>query len=310
MVRITKIFLILILIFVSGCSSEQQSSEKLSVIAAEGFLADIAQNVAGDRIEIGVLLPQGTDAHTYQPTPRDIARVTDSDLFIINGFGMETWLESSLGRDDHSINILEASMGLTPRVLDNAHTEEIDDHGEEEEHHHEIDPHYWLDPLNVLTYVDNIANALIAIDPEGKQIYEENANNYKTELLELDEWIKAETTKIPIEKRRLITNHEFLGYFADRYGFEIMGTILEGSSTDSSISSIHMIDLIKIIEQNAISTIFLSTEENDTLALQLTTETNVTINYDLISHSLTDEGETSTYIGMMRHNVQVLNVLK
>jgi len=307
MFRSALIFVVLISVLLAGCSPSSQPESELSVIAAEGFLADIAQNVAGDRVEVGVLLPQGTDAHTYQPTPQDIARITDSDLFIINGFGMETWLETSISTSDQSLNILEASHGLTPRTLQNGHSHDEDG---ADGHDHEIDPHYWLDPINVVTYVDNIANALIAIDPEGKPVYEANAKNYKAELMELDKWIRSQVAEIPIEKRKLITNHESLGYFADRYGFEIVATILQGSSTDSAISSTHMIELIKMIEQDKINTIFLSTEENDTLAQQLADETGVNINYDLISHSLSDEGETSTYIGMMRHNVQVLSVLK
>ena len=303
------IFFVLISVLLAGCSPSSKPDKVLTVIAAEGFLADIAQNVAGDRVEVGVLLPQGTDAHTYQPTPKDIARITDSDLFIINGFGMETWLETSISITDQSLNILEASHGLTPRTLQTVHSD-----GDNDEdgfgHDHEIDPHYWLDPINAVTYVDNITNALIAIDPEGKQVYEANAKNYKIKLMELDEWIKSQIAEIPAEKRRLITNHESLGYFADRYGFEIVATILEGSSTDSAISSTHMIELIEMIKREQIGTIFLSTEENDTLAKQLADEAGVKINYDLISHSLSDEGETSTYIGMMRHNVQVLSVLK
>lgn len=302
-------FFVLISLLLVGCSPTSKSDQDLTVIAAEGFLADIVQNVAGDRVEVGVLLPQGTDAHTYQPSPKDITLITDSDLFIINGFGMETWLETSISTADQSLNILEASHGLTPRTLQSGHSDD-DNAGDGSGHEHEIDPHYWLDPINVVTYVDNIANALIAIDPEGKQVYEANAKNYKIKLMELDEWIKSQVAEIPAEKRRLITNHESLGYFADRYGFEIVATILEGSSTDSAISSTHMIELIEMIKRDQIDTIFLSTEENDTLARQLADEAGVNINYDLISHSLSDEGETSTYIGMMRHNVQVLSVLK
>lgn len=309
--RIAFSFAILALILTSCAQTESVNSE-IKVIAAEGFLADIAQNIAGDRLTIQSLLPLGTDAHTYQPTPKDIAAITNSDLFIINGHGMEIWLDSSIDNADGAINIIEASEGLTPRELDRSHNQEgsVGEQTPESKKPNETDPHFWLDPINIMTYADNIAVALAKIDPSGEDIYAANAEAYKAQLTELDGWIIEQVSQIPSEKRQIITNHESLGYFADRYGFKVVATILEGSSTDSAISSGHMVELIELINTQEISTIFLSREEDSTLALQLADETGIAVNYDLISHSLTETGETSTYISMMRHNVQVLMTLR
>lgn len=299
------IFGLVITILLTSCStSPVEEEQKLSVLAAEGFLADIAQNIAGDRLTVGILLPIGTDAHTYQPTPQDIARLSNSDLFIVNGGGLESWLNSAISSSDGSLNMIAASEGLTPRVI------LTDGHSTEDGHDHEGDPHFWLDPNNVLTYVDNITKALIQIDPEGSAVYKSNAESYKIQLKELDHWIVEQVSSIPEQHRKIITNHESLGYFADRYGFTVEATILEGSSTDSTISSGHMVELIDTINTSGVTTIFLSREEDSTLALQLAEETGIAINYDLISHSLTEDGETSTYIGIMRHNVTTLMTLK
>lgn len=289
---------IVIFAMLTGCAA-QRSEQPLSVIAAEGFLADIAQNVAGDRILIRTLLPLGTDAHTYQPAPKDIALIMDSDLFIINGGGLESWLDSAVSESDATYTLVVASEGLSPRPSEHEH-----------EHEHEGDPHYWLDPNNIKQYVDNIARALILADPDGEQVYTANAEAYKQQLTELDTWIAEQTSSIPVDQRKIITNHESLGYFADRYGFTVVGTILEGSSTDAATSSNHMVELIALIQSENINTIFLSREEDTTLAEQVAAETGIQVNYDLISHSLSNEGEASTYLGMMRHNVQVLMILK
>ncbi len=111
-------------------------------------------------------------------------------------------------------------------------------------HHHEGDPHFWLDPNNVIQYVENIRDGLIAADPAGKDIYTQNAAAYITQLKELDGWIQEQVAQVPAERRLLVTNHESFGYFADRYGFQIIGTIIPYVSTGASPSAQQMARLV------------------------------------------------------------------
>ena len=123
-------------------------------------------------------------------------------------------------------------------------------------HHHEGDPHFWLDPLNVVKYVENIRDGLIAADPAGKDVYTQNADAYIAQLNELDAWIKQQVVAIPDERRLIVTNHESFGYFADRYGFKIIGTIIPSVSSGASPSAQQMARLMDHIRETNASAIF------------------------------------------------------
>jgi ABC-type Zn uptake system ZnuABC Zn-binding protein ZnuA len=191
-------------------------------------------------------------------------------------------------------NIIEASAGINPR-----------------EEAGSVDPHLWLDPNNVIIYVENIREALTHFDPEGAAIYQSNADAYVAELKSLDKWIAEQVNQIPVEKRLLVTNHEAFGYFADHYGFTIAGTVIESFSSDASPSAQQMATLIDQIKSSSAPAIFLDAADNTTLAQQIADETNVRVVTDLHLESLTDGAPAGTYLDMMKYNVtQIVNALK
>ena len=287
----TKSILIVItitLLIITACTNGAQnySSQPIRVIAAESFLTDIAQQVAGNRIKVEGLIPIGMEPHAYEPTPRDVARVTESDLLIISGAGLEEWLKGILTNIGGSEKIIEASAGLTAV---------------------NGDPHFWLDPNSVLVYVDNISDALARIDPDGKNVYISNASAYKQKLIELDTWIKLEVEKIPLENRLLVTNHETLGYFASRYGFQVIGSLLASLSSEASPSPRELAQLSDSLRVLPVRVIFLDAGSNPKLAEQIAAETNAKIVTDLYSESLSPAGgPASTYLDMMKYNVSVI----
>ncbi len=187
--------------------------------------------------------------------------------------------------------------------------EKKDIHSEEknhdEKHSHEHDPHFWLNPYLVITYVNNIRDALIDLDPKAKDFYTKNAQEYIEKLIELDNWIKEEVEKIPKNKRLLVTNHESFGYFADRYGFKIIGTIIPSSSTASSPSAKEVAELIEKIKALNIKAIFLETGSDPKIANQIASETGVEVITKLYTHSLTEpNGDAPTYIDMIKYNTR------
>lgn len=278
------------------------------VLAVESFLADIAQNVAGERLQVETLMPLGLDPHTFEPTPRDIARIAASQVLIVNGAGFEGWLEETIANAGGERTLIEASAGLASREVDQGQ----ESHETEEGHAHEGDPHFWLDPLNVVKYVENIRDGLIAADPDGKEVYTQNAAAYIAQLNELDAWIKEQVTTIPEERRLMVTNHESFGYFADRYDFKIIGTIIPSVSTGSSPSAQQMANLVDEIRRSGARAIFLETGANPQLAQQIARETGAKVVTDLYTHSLTPpEGNAPTYLEMMKFNVQrILEALR
>jgi ABC-type Zn uptake system ZnuABC Zn-binding protein ZnuA len=170
-----------------------------------------------------------------------------------------------------------------------------------------LDPHFWLDPVLVKTYVANIRDGFIQLDPSGKDVYLKNAETYSAGLDSLDLWIRSQVDLIPPARRLLVTNHESLGYFADRYGFQIVGAIIPNVSPDAEPSAAQMADLIQRIRAAGAKAIFLETGANPQLADQIARETGCKIITDLYTHSLTPPGGVApTYVEMMKHNVSVI----
>lgn len=292
----------------TGCTGVRGADEKnqpLQVMATESFLADMAQQVAGEAFIVETLIPAGLDPHAYEPTPRDLAKIADSDILIVNGAGLEGWLDPILDNVDGERLVIEASHGLTSRTADPAEPE----HDSEEQGHAagEVDPHFWLDPNLVIHYVTNIRDGFVQVDPAGSEEYQRNAEKYSAELRELDGWIRQEVDKIPPENRILVTNHESLGYFADRYGFRVVGTIIPSASTSASPSARHIAELIDQIDQSGAKAIFLETGTNPDLAEQIASETGVRVVYGLASHSLEPgNGAASSYTELIKYNVQLI----
>ncbi len=286
-----------------------------NVIAVESFLADIAQNVAGDRLKVASLIPPGTDPHSFEPAPADIISVTGSDLLIVHGAGLEGFLNDLLEDAGGNHQVVEAAAGLAsrePREGDPEH-EETQQSAQGEVHHHpEGDPHFWLDPNNVVKYVENIRDGLSKVDPEGAESYAANAQAYIRQLRELDRWIAEQVKQVPPEQRLLVTNHESLGYFADRYGFSIVGAVIPSFSTGASPSAQQMAQLIDHIRQSRVKAIFLETGANPQLAQQVARETGVKVVTQLYTHSVTAPGgDAPTYIDMMRHDTRrIVDALK
>ena len=254
------------------------------VLADTSFMADIARNVAGDRLEVSSLLPIGADPHSFEPTPQDAKRVADSQAVIINVSGFEPLVDDLItgaGRPD--LVVIEAAAGLAGGSND---------------------LHFWLDPLKVIDYAENIADGLSIVDPEGAETYRQNAAAYSQRLRELDAWIVTQVETIPPEGRLLVTNHESFGYFAERYGFRVVGTVFPSAAGEGSPSAQQLVALVKEIQTAGAPAIFLETGSNTDLALQVAREAGVEVITDLYTHSLGENA--SSYLDMMRWNVNLI----
>jgi ABC-type Zn uptake system ZnuABC Zn-binding protein ZnuA len=316
----TKSFLPIILLLVLLAAACQpapapQAGGGIKVLAVETYLADIAQNVAGERLKVEALLPDGLDPHAFEPVPQDVAKIADSRVLIINGAGIEGWLQRTLDNAGPSARgggarlVIDASKGLASRT---AREGEVTEGGAPaapgaSPAGTSPDPHYWLDPTRVIGYVENIRDGLGQVDPDGRDIYAKNAAAYIAKLKDLDAWIMAQVKQIPPAQRLLVTNHESFGYYADRYGFTIVGTILPGVSTDSSPSAQQMARLADKIKSTGVKAIFLETGNNPQLADQIAHDTGVKVGDELLSHSITPPGgKAPTYIDMMKYNTRTI----
>jgi len=287
---------IFLMIGASACSPAiPAQTPTLKVLAVETFLGDIAQNVAGDRVKIDTLIPAGLDPHSFEPTPQDVVRIANSQVLIVNGFGLEEWLTTVLDNAGGTRLVITATSGLTGRIPHPGEPVGT------------TDPHFWLDPTKVLTYVENIRAGLSQSDPGGAAIYARNAAAYETKLKDLDQWVKTQVSQIPPKKRLLVTNHESFGYYADHYGFQIVGTIIPSVSPDASPSAQQLSQLIGAIKKTGAPAIFLETGSNPQLAQQIAQETRVKVITEFYTHSTTlPGGPAPTYLDMIRFDTTAI----
>jgi ABC-type Zn uptake system ZnuABC Zn-binding protein ZnuA len=286
-----------------GAGGDAAHGGALDVVAAESFLADIAQNVAGERFTVRTLIPPGADPHAFEPTPKDVAAVAGADLVLINGGGLEGPLLDTLQNAGGSGTIVDASAGLKTRTPQP---------GEPPLAAGQTDPHFWLDPVLVETYVTNIRDAFVKADPAGAAAYEANAAAYTAKLRQLDAWIKAQVAQIPPGDRKLVMNHASHGYFADRYGLQVIGTVIPSVGTSESPTAQQLGDLTAAIRKSGAKAILVEVDENPQLARQIAAETGIKVVTDLLDHSLTPaDGAAPTYIDMMEYDTRrIVEALK
>ena len=299
--RILCLFLVCATLL-AGCSLSQASASGtprggLRVLATTTFLADIAQHVAGDRLRVASLLPVGTDPHAFEPTPGDARQIADADVLIVHGQGLEESLARLLAARPKG-TIVEASAGLVPKQRGS------DTPGGQQG---EADMHFWLDPNLAQTYVANIEKGLAAADPAGASTYEASAKAYSQQLKDVDAWIRSQVATVPPERRLLVTDHETLGYYADRYGFKLVGAVVPSVSPDSVPSAQSLAGLVEQIKATKAPAVFLEEGSNRQLAEQVARETGVKVVPGLYSHFISEpNGPAPTYIDMLKYDTTVI----
>jgi manganese/iron transport system substrate-binding protein len=280
--------------------------QKLRVVATTAIVGDVVKSVAGDSIELTTLIGPGQDPHMYQPTPRDLAAIEKSQVVFVNGFGLEEGLQSTIdAAAGKGSPVVSVSAGIVPRKPDGqaAATASGSSGGG-----HELgsDPHVWLDPANVKIWVDNIQKSLSALDPANAESYRANAAAYARQLDELDAYIRAQVARIPAERRKLVTDHEAFGYFADRYGFQVVGAIIPSVSTSAEPSAGELAALVDQIRAQQVPAVFVGTTTNPKLADLVARDTGARV---LPLHSgevgLAGSG-ADTYLGLMRENIDTI----
>jgi manganese/iron transport system substrate-binding protein len=279
-------------------------SGKMQVVATTTIVGDVVGNIGGNAIQLDVLLPPGSDPHSFDPTPQDVAKIARANLIFANGAGLETFLDPLLKNADSRAQVIYVSDGIQLiRFQSNLPGEESGPGGG--------DPHTWFDPQNVKDWVQNIEKALSAQDPGNAQTYAANAQRYTQQLDELDRWIQTQVGQIPPDQRKLVTDHEAFTYFAARYGFQQVGAIVPGYSTLAQPSAQELAALEDAIQKLGVKAIFVGETVNPNLAQRVAQDTGVKLVY-LYTGALSDSsGPASTYLDFMRYDVnQIINALK
>jgi iron/zinc/copper transport system substrate-binding protein len=284
---------ILLLTACSNVTEGEADNDKLKIVATYSIIADMTENIVGEKAEVYSMVPIGTDPHMYDPLPKDTSKVSNADLVFYNGLNLETgkgWFKDLLDVTNKKEVAFAVSDEVTPMFL----TEK----GKETQE----DPHAWLDIQNAIKYVDTITKHVIEKDPDNKDFYLNNQSEYVKKLNELDQYAKEAVEKIPQEKRILVTSEGAFKYFSKAYGFK--SAFIWEINTDSQGTPEQMKNIINIIDENQVPALFLETSVNPKTMETISNETGVPIHSKIFTDSLAKKGEEGdTYLKMIKWNI-------
>jgi ABC-type Zn uptake system ZnuABC Zn-binding protein ZnuA len=275
---------------------ELGEGERLRVVATTGIIGDVVGNVGGKAIDLTVLIGVGQDPHSYQPTPQALAAIEDADIVFVNGLDLEEVLMETVNNTATG-PIVPVSAGIEPLAFS--------DH---EHEHTGGDPHFWMAPRNVIVWTDNIEHVLSEADPANSELYAANADAYRAALEEVDAYAREQIASIPEARRKLVTDHDNLGYFANAYGFKVIGTVIPGTSTTAGASAGDVAALVDVIRAEDVPAIFVGTSASrgvQDLAATLADEVGGEVRVlPLLTGSLAPAGQPGdTYLGLIRFDV-------
>lgn len=277
----------------------------LEVVASFSILGDLVAQVGGERVAVTALVGPGADAHSYQPRPSDARRLRRAGLVVANGLGFDTWIGRLAASAGYRGQVIVASAGVVP-------LESMDAHGDGPAHHHDddaeaapVDPHAWQDLRNALRYVDNIAEALAEVDPDGATAYRANAADYAQRLTALDATMRETFAAFPEERRKVVSSHDAFGYFGRAYGVRFLAAIGVSNQAEPSASGIAL--LIRQLRREKVPTVFVESISDGRLVERIRKESGARLGGTLYSDALSGpDGPAPTYLEMMRHNFETL----
>lgn len=306
--RMMKRILSLAVLLAAALMASGAGARPVSVVASFSILGDIVEQVGGEHVRVRALVGPDQDAHIFQPRPSDASAVAQADLVVLNGLGFEGWMTRLMQASAYRGPVHIASEGVVTRALERPQLLGRRAQGHTHAHagdHEALDPHAWQDPLNVVRYAQNIAQALAEVDEAHADVYRRNAEAYGAKLRELDAWVGAQLRAVAPERRKVITAHEAMGYFGSRYG--VMFLAPQGMTTASEPAAREVARLIRQIREEGVTALFLEGATNPALLQQIAAESGVKLGGRLYSDALsTADGPAPDYISLIRYNVEQL----
>lgn len=279
----------LALLLTSVVDSQSASAKTINAVASFTVLAEVVQQVGGDKVHVRTLIQPNGDAHQFEATPDDARALREADITFISGHGLERWFEKLASASGYQEKPVIVSDGITFRQRERR--------GQMSE-----DPHVWNSPLNVLVWVTNIEKALVAADPDDTAVFQANAERYRGELRELDRYAHTKLDLIPEANRKILTSHDAFGYLGRDYCITFVSPL--GLSTETEASAASVAQLIDQIKREGIKLYFIENSNDPRLVQQIAAATNARPGGELYAEALSaSDGPASTYVKMFRHNL-------
>jgi zinc/manganese transport system substrate-binding protein len=311
--RITAAGIAMALLLLTGTAGPLSAAsapplEQPAIVVTTSILGAVVRDLVGDRASVEVLMGNGVDPHDWSPSARDLEAIYAADLVVANGLDLEEGLHDALETARaEGVSIFEATDQITVRSVvppSGEHDGEADPeslataaasddaHAEDDDHEHGAgDPHFWVDPVSMIAVVEALGPLLAEM---GMDVADRQAD-LVARLTDLDRQVRETLAAIPPDARRLVTGHESMGYFADRYGFEMVGTVIPGLSTQGEVSARAMADLAAAIREAGVDVIFAEVGTPQAVTQAIASETGARV-VELPTHLLPDDGSYFTFV--------------
>ena len=263
----------------AGCAGDGDGT----VVATTTQVADIARNVAGAGTTVSQILTPNADPHGYEPRARDVKRLVGAKLVLRSGGEVDDWLEEA-----------QASAGSDARVVT------LGDNTREE-------PHWWQDPRAAIAAVAKVRDGLVEVDPDHRAAYDAGARRYSERLRALDRSIARCIDTIPPARRKLVTTHDALGAYAQRYGLEVIATVIPSRSTRGQASAGETAELVRTIRREQVPAVFAESSVNADVERAIAREAGAKVSPPLYADALGPKGSAgATYVGSLEANTRTI----
>jgi ABC-type Zn uptake system ZnuABC Zn-binding protein ZnuA/ABC-type Mn2+/Zn2+ transport system permease subunit len=287
-------------VLVAGCGSSSEGSggsDSVKVVATTTQLGDIVGAIGGDAVNVTQILKPNTDPHDYEPRPSDVEATADAEVVFESGDRLDSWMNEVVEQSGGDPTIVDLGKSATTRLPGEPSGPEAS----------KYDPHWWHDPANVEAAVPAIRAALTRANPARREAYARGASAYLAKLRKLDAGIRSCFHRVPKSERKLVTDHDAFGYFARRYGVEIIGAVIPSQTTQAQPNGQDVSRLSGEIEREGVKAVFPESSINPKLAEAIAKQTGASSHYTLYGDTLGPEGsEGATYLTMEQANADAM----
>lgn len=313
----------------TGCAASAASGNGADsgakIVATTTQVGDFTRELVGDGAEVTQLLSAGQSAHGFDPSAAQLLALTEADALVVNGAGLESWLDDAVQASGFDGELIDASSGIelfgtddheehADEVAEEAPADEAEEHGEEEAHaedeHAEGNPHIWTDPELAEHMVENIAHGLAEVPGIDAATVEANESAYLDKLTALDDWIEENVATVPVEQRLLVTNHDAFTYFIAAYDLTFVGSVIPGFDDNAEPSAAEIDELVAKIRETGVKAVFSEASISPEAAETIATESGVKVYSGedaLYGDSLGAAGtDGETYLGSQEHNARLI----
>lgn len=289
--------LVIAALLVAGCGGSGSGSGQLKVVATTTQIGDFVREVGGNAVAVDQILQPNTDPHEYEPRPSDVTGAVEAKLVFANGDEMDSWVDKIVSDSGSDAEIIDLGAIVPERRPGESSGAEAS----------RYDPHWWHDPRNAEAAVAAIEHHLAAADPSDRQQFKRNAAAYIAKLRALDTGIARCMDSVPAAERKLVTDHDAFGYFADRYGIEVVGAVIPSQTTQAQPSAKDLSALAKLIEREHVKAIFPESSLSPKVAEAIASQTGASSDYTLYGDTLGPEGSSgATYLTMEAANANAM----